>query len=146
MSEEVLSTIGQEVFIHGIEEPNALVQIIIIFRTKHKSNYKKIYEGMEIESQNRWPSLENDFGSINNLFSQFLLLVFYKTFMGPHKKFWKNLYEPLIRRAAGLGKPPKDFKGISNHIHHNVDVTIIGGGLNGLLAAKSFINSNYDVL
>ena len=45
-----------------------------------------------------------------------------------------------------MGKPPKDFKGISNHIHHNVDVTIIGGGLNGLLAAKSFINSNYDVL
>jgi len=132
----------------GIEEPNALVQIISEYSEPNtRATIKKIYEGMEIESQNRWPSLENDFGSINNLFSPiFTAGFYYKTFMGPHKKFWKNLYEPLIRRAAGLGKPPKDFKGISNHIHHNVDVTIIGGGLNGLLAAKSFINSNYDVL
>ena len=132
----------------GIEEPNALVQIISEYSEPNtRATIKKIYEGMEIESQNRWPSLENDFGSINNLFSPiFTAGFYYKTFMGPHKKFWKNLYEPLIRRAAGLGKPPKDFKGISNHIHHNFDVTIIGGGLNGLLAAKSFINSNYDVL
>ena len=61
----------------GIEEPNALVQIISEYSEPNtRATIKKIYEGMEIESQNRWPSLENDFGSINNLFLQFLLLVF----------------------------------------------------------------------
>ena len=132
----------------GIEEPNALVQIISEHSEPNtRATIKKIYEGMQIESQNRWPSLENDIGSINSFLSPlFTAGFYYKTFMGPHKSFWKKIYEPVIRRAAGLGKPPKEFKAISNHMHHNVDITIVGAGLNGLLAAKSLINSNYDVL
>ena len=102
---------------------------------------------MEIESQNRWPSLDLDLGSINNYFSPlFSAGFYYKTFMGPHKSFWKKIYEPIIRRAAGLGKPPKEFKAVSSHLHHNVDILIVGGGLNGLVAAKSLINTHYDVL
>ena len=50
----------------GIEEPNALVQIISEYSEPNtRATIKKIYEGMEIESQNRWPSLETDIGSIN---------------------------------------------------------------------------------
>ena len=132
----------------GIEEPNALVQILSEYSEPNtRATIKKIYEGMEIESQNRWPSLDFDIGSINNYLSPlFTAGFYYKTFMGPHKSFWKKLYEPVIRRAAGLGKPPKEFKAISSHLHHNVDIVIVGGGLNGLLAAKSLVNSNYDVL
>ncbi len=132
----------------GIEEPNALVQIISEHSEPNtRATIKKIYEGMEVESQNRWPSLENDFGIINNFFSPlFSAGFYYKTFMGPHKSFWKKIYEPIIRKAAGLGKPPKEFKAISSHLHHNVDIVIVGAGLNGLLAAKSLINSGYDVL
>tara|TARA_B100000579_G_scaffold167320_1_gene136048 strand:- start:1613 stop:4591 length:2979 start_codon:yes stop_codon:yes gene_type:complete len=132
----------------GIEEPNALVQIISEYSEPNtRATVKKIYEGMEVESQNRWPSLELDLGSINNLFSPlFSAGFYYKTFMGPHKSFWKKIYEPIIRRAAGLGKPPKEFKAISSHLHHNVDIVIVGAGLNGLLAAKSLINSDHDIL
>ena len=132
----------------GIEEPNALVQIISEHSEPNtRATVKKIYEGMQIESQNRWPSLENDIGSINSFLSPlFTAGFYYKTFMGPHKSFWKKIYEPVIRRAAGLGKPPKEFKAISNHMHHNVDITIVGAGLNGLLAAKSLINSKYEIL
>ena len=102
---------------------------------------------MEIESQNRWPSLETDIGSINNIFSPvFPAGFYYKTFMGPHKNFWKKIYEPIIRKAAGLGKPPKEFKAVSTHLYHNVDITIVGGGLNGLIAAKSLIDTKYSVL
>ncbi len=132
----------------GIEEPNALVQIISEYSEPNtRATIKKIYEGMEIESQNRWPSLETDIGSINNIFSPvFPAGFYYKTFMGPHKNFWKKIYEPIIRKAAGLGKPPREFKAVSTHLHHNVDITIVGGGLNGLIAAKSLIDTKYSVL
>ena len=131
----------------GIEEPNALFQIINEHNEPNvRATVKKIYEGMVVKSQNRWPSLKKDLGSINNLLSpMFSAGFYYKTFMGP-KGFWKNVYEPLIRRTAGLGKPPKEFKSKSIHLHHNVDILIVGGGLSGLLAAKKLAGTQYDVL
>ncbi len=135
------------VYTCGIEEPNALVQIL---NEKNEPNVratiKKIYNGMIVKSQNRWPSLKRDFGSINNLLSPiFSAGFYYKTFMGP-KGFWKNIYEPLIRRTAGLGKPPEEFRSKSIHLNHNVDFLIVGAGLAGLLAAKKLAGTNYDVL
>ena len=131
----------------GIEEPNALVQIISEHNEPNtRATIKRVYDGMEITSQNRWPSLRYDFGAINNILSPiFSAGFYYKTFMGP-KGFWKNLYEPLIRRSAGLGKPPKNFRSKSTHQHHNTDFVIIGAGLSGLAAAKKFINTKYKVL
>ena len=83
----------------GIEEPNALVQIVNEYNEPNvRATVKKIYSGIVIESQNRWPSLKNDFGAINNLLSPiFSAGFYYKTFMGP-KGFWRKVYEPLIRR------------------------------------------------
>ena len=131
----------------GIEEPNALVQIPSEYNDPNiRATVKQIYEGMVVESQNRWPSLKNDIGSINNLFSPlFSAGFYYKTFMGP-KGFWKKVYEPLIRKTAGLGKPPKKFKSKSIHFYHNVDIVIVGAGLSGLLAAKKLVDTEHDVL
>ncbi len=131
----------------GIEEPNALVQIVNEYNEPNvRATVKKIYEGMVVKSQNRWPSLKRDLGSINNLLSPlFSAGFYYKTFMGP-KGFWKNVYEPLIRKTAGLGKPPREFKSKSIHLQHNVDIVIVGGGLAGLLAVKKLAGTKYDVL
>ena len=113
----------------GIEEPNGIVQIISEHNEPNtRATVKQIYNDMVIESQNRWPSLNFDIGSINNLLSPiFSAGFYYKTFMGP-KGFWKKVYEPLIRKTAGLGKPPKDFRSKSTHQNHNVDIVIVGAG------------------
>ncbi len=131
----------------GIEEPNALVQILNEHNEPNtRATIKRVYEGIKIESQNRWPSLAFDIGSINNVLSPiFSAGFYYKTFMGP-RGFWKKIYEPLIRRTAGLGKPPKNFRSKSIHQNHNVDFVIIGGGLSGLIAARKLINTEYDVI
>ena len=131
----------------GIEEPNGIVQILNEHNEPNtRATVKQIYEGIRVSSQNRWPSLNLDIGSINNLLSpMFSAGFYYKTFMGP-KGFWKRIYEPIIRRTAGLGKPPKEFRSKSIHQNHNVDIVIIGGGLSGLITARKLINTQYDVL
>ncbi len=131
----------------GIEEPNGIVQILNEHNEPNtRATVKQIYEGIRVNSQNRWPSLNLDVGSINNLLSpMFSAGFYYKTFMGP-KGFWKKIYEPVIRRTAGLGKPPKEFRSKSVHQNHNVDIVIVGGGLSGLIAARKLIDTEYDVL
>ena len=114
-------------------------------KTNTRATIKRVYDGMEISSQNRWPSLNFDIGYLNNILSPiFSAGFYYETFMGP-KGFWKNIYEPMIRRTAGLGKP-QNFRSKSIHQNHNVDIVIVGGGLSGLISAKKFINTEDEVL
>jgi sarcosine oxidase, subunit alpha len=135
------------VYTCGIEEPNGIVQILSEHNEPNtRATVKQVYNDMKVESQNRWPSLKLDIGSINNLLSPvFSAGFYYKTFMGP-KGFWKKIYEPLIRKTAGLGKPPKDFRSKSTHQYHNVDIVIVGAGLSGLIAARKLVNTENDVL
>ena len=52
----------------GIEEPNALVQILNEHNEPNtRATIKRTYDGINISSQNRWPSLSFDIGSINNI-------------------------------------------------------------------------------
>ncbi len=89
----------------GSEEPNALVTVGrgAAQTPNVRATVQEIYDGLEARSQNAWPSLNRDVMAVNDLLSPFLSAGFYyKTFMWP-RAFWEKLYEPLIRRAAGLG-------------------------------------------
>ncbi len=138
------------IFTSGVEEPNALVQIIKD-QGKTDPNLRatqiEIYEGLNATSQNCWPSVNFDLGSINNLFSPIIPAGFYyKTFMWP-ANLWENVYEYLIRRAAGLGKSPtKKDPDIYDHIYYHCEVLIVGGGPAGLVAAKTAANDGKKVL
>ena len=122
----------------GSEEPNALVELRSGARREPntKATTAELYDGLEAASQNRWPSLRHDFLSVNQLASPiFVAGFYYKTFMWP-AALWEKLYEPLIRRAAGLGRAaeapdPDSYEKAWAHC----DVLVAGGGPTGLAAA-----------
>ena len=132
----------------GSEEPNAIVQLESgnITEPNVRATEIEIYDGLSATSQNNWPSLNFDLGSINDLFSRFIPAGFYyKTFIWP-PKFWE-FYEYFIRRAAGLGKSPTtDDPDKYEHLHYHCDILIIGGGISGMYAAKLAAKSNLKTL
>jgi len=139
----------------GSEEPNALVTIDRgQGRTTPnlRATQVELYDGLVAESQNRWPSLTYDVGMVNSLFSPLLTAGFYyKTFMGPRflgsNRAWHKIYEPLIRRAAGLGKAPplQDPDRYANRFAH-CDVLVIGAGPAGLAAALAAAEAGARVI
>jgi sarcosine oxidase subunit alpha len=126
------------IFGAGPEEPNALMEIGTGARRdpNTRATVQELHEGLTARSQNRFPSLGFDILAVNDLLSPFLGAGFYyKTFMWP-AKFWESLYEPMIRRAAGLGRlsgktDPDAYEKAWAHC----DVLVIGMGPAGLQAA-----------
>ncbi|MBP1874331.1 sarcosine oxidase subunit alpha [Ensifer adhaerens] len=122
----------------GPSEPNALVTLGSGARSdpNTKATVAELYAGLTAKSQNRWPSLGFDVGAVNGLLSPFLGAGFYyKTFMWP-KQLWEKLYEPVIRRAAGLGRAvlerdPESYE----KSWAFCDLLVVGGGPAGLMAA-----------
>jgi sarcosine oxidase, subunit alpha len=133
----------------GSEEMNALIGVGT--GARHEPNLRatqiELYDGLTAVSQNRWPSLTFDIGAINSKLSRFIPGGFYyKTFMWP-QSFWKHVYEPIIRRAAGLGKAATERDPDTyEHIHAHVDVLVVGGGIAGLTAAEAAANAGARVM
>jgi len=123
------------IFAAGSEEPNALVELRGGARREPntRATVAELFDGLEAHSQNRMGPLNRDLLAVNDYLSPFFAAGFYyKTFMWP-KAFWEKLYEPAIRKAAGLGSlsmqadPDQYDKGF---LH--CDLLVIGGGAAGL--------------
>ncbi|WP_108837365.1 sarcosine oxidase subunit alpha family protein [Tateyamaria sp. Alg231-49] len=133
----------------GSEEPNAIVELRSGARQEPntRATTAELFDGLAAKSQNRWPSLAFDAMAINDRFSNFLTAGFYyKTFMWP-AAFWEKIYEPIIRKAAGLGSlsmqadPDEYDKGF-----RHCDLLIIGAGPAGLNAALIAGRSGAEVI
>ncbi len=126
------------IFAAGAEEPNALAELRTGARREPNTRMTQIelYDGLEAASQNRWPSLRWDLLSLNGLIAPLLSAGFYyKTFMWP-ASFWEKVYEPLIRRSAGLGRASREADPDRyDTMQAHCDVLVIGGGVAGLAAA-----------
>ncbi len=133
----------------GAEEPNGLVNLGKggAFEPNARVTTTELFEGLTAESQNHWPSLDYDIGVVNNYAARFLPAGFYyKTFMAP-RPAWKHVFEPFIRKSAGLGKAPKDRDADTyEHFYAFTDLLIIGGGIAGLQAAKAAGEAGVKVL
>ena len=133
----------------GPEEPNALVNLNqgARFEPNQRATTTELYQGLRAKSQNHWPSLEFDVGAINKAMSRFLPAGFYyKTFMAP-RFAWKHVFEPIIRKAAGLGKAPTEPDADRyEYFYAHVDILVVGGGIAGLVAALQAGRSGARVL
>ncbi|ARC35240.1 sarcosine oxidase subunit alpha family protein (plasmid) [Paracoccus yeei] len=137
------------VFTAGSEEPNALVELRQGNRQEPntRATVAELFEGLDARSQNHVGSLSFDLLAVNDLMSPFFAAGFYyKTFMWP-KAFWEKLYEPMIRRAAGLGSlsmqaDPDAYD--SGFLH--CDLLVIGGGAAGLAAALTAARTGARVI
>ncbi|SKB72010.1 sarcosine oxidase subunit alpha family protein [Sphingopyxis flava] len=119
----------------GLDEPNAIVQLERGAATipNLKASYVELYDELYAQPVNAWPSVNFDLMAVNALFKRFIPAAFYyKTFMWPN---WL-LFEPLIRKAAGLGQSPKNADpDIYAQLSAHCDALVIGGGIAGLAAA-----------
>ena len=133
----------------GSEEPNALVEVVgAKNQTPNvRATMQEIFEGLSANSQNRFPSLAFDALAVNDLLSPFFSAGFYyKTFMWP-RAFWEKLYEPAIRRAAGLGRlSGKHDEGHYEKAWAFCDLLVIGAGPAGLAAALTAARAGADVI
>jgi len=133
----------------GSAEPNALVTLGAGGRREPntRATVVELHEGLEARSQNRWPSLAFDIGAINGLASPLIGAGFYyKTFMWP-AALWERLYEPLIRRAAGLGRAgraadPDHYEKRWAHC----DLLVVGAGAAGLVGALVAARAGLQVI
>ncbi|HET6223388.1 MAG TPA: 2Fe-2S iron-sulfur cluster-binding protein, partial [Dongiaceae bacterium] len=116
------------------DEPNVL------------ADRRPISEGLVVRGQNYRGSLEHDRERWIELFGKFLPVGFYyKAFYKPRGS-WK-LWEPFIRRRAGLGT-------VNTHAHHGhydkaylfADVAVVGAGPAGLAAALEAAKSGAEVI
>jgi len=124
----------------GSEEPNALTEIGTGANRDPNSRATMVAltDGLVAASQNRFPTLKSDLLSINSrLAPLFAAGFYYKTFMWPAAA-WEKIYEPMIRRAAGLGRNAE----LPDPAHYEkttafCDVLIIGAGTAGIAAAQA---------
>ncbi len=133
----------------GSEEPNALVQLRSGARQEPntRATTTELFGGLTATSQNKLGSLSFDLLAVNDRFSNFLTAGFYyKTFMWP-AAFWEKVYEPIIRRAAGLGSLSlEDDPDVYDKGFLHCDLLIIGAGPSGLMAALTAARSGADVI
>jgi glycine cleavage system aminomethyltransferase T/NADPH-dependent 2,4-dienoyl-CoA reductase/sulfur reductase-like enzyme/bacterioferritin-associated ferredoxin len=123
--------------------PNCLVQIED--EPNVRACIRKVEAGMDVRSQNAWPSLEHDLLSLTQLGSRLTPVGFYyKTFIRP-QSLWP-LYENVLRHAAGLGKVNIDTPwGKFDKQYLHTDVAVVGGGPAGISAALAAAEQGANV-
>ena len=132
----------------GVEDPNGLVKIGSGSKAlpNHFATQIELYEGLEAESVNCWPSVNFDFGALQGKLSRFMVPGFYyKTFMWP-SWLWP-IYEKLLRNRAGYGVVPS-LPDVDRYEKRNIhcEFLIIGGGPAGITAALAAGRSGLRVI
>ncbi len=102
--------------------------------------------GMDVRSQNTWPSLGFDVKAVNQLAGRFLGPGFYyKTFIKP-QRLWP-LYERVLQRFVHAGKVSPDTpRAAVDKRYAHPDVLVAGGGPAGMAAAVAAAQAGARVM
>ncbi|MDM8348806.1 sarcosine oxidase subunit alpha [Pseudomonas sp. sp1636] len=134
----------------GAEEPNAVLQIGASEATQIpnvRATQQALYSGLVANSVNGWPNVNTDLMGILGKVGGGMMPpgFYYKTFMYP-QNLWLT-YEKYIRKAAGLGRAPKENDPDSyDYLNQHCDVLVVGGGAAGLAAALAAGRSGARVI
>ena len=132
----------------GPEESNALVQLEEGGFTvpNAKATQIELYDGLIAARTSGSPSLAFDLKSIAGLAHRFMPAGFYsKTFKWP-ARLWP-FYERVLRSQSGFGSAPSQPDPEHyDHLHHHVDVLVVGAGIAGLVAAREAGEAGRSVL
>ena len=130
----------------GIEEPSTDVELLGDDAAGNQPvTMVALKEGLAAKSLNCWPSVGFDLGAVNQLFSRLIPASFYyKTFKWPN---W-HVFEPAIRKAAGLAGPPPEAPatGRFEARYWHCDVLVAGAGAAGLMAARAAARAGKRVM
>jgi sarcosine oxidase subunit alpha len=125
-------------------DPNTLVQVDD--DPNVRAAHRLLAEGMDVSSQNTWPSLDVDVKAANRLIARFLPPGFYyKTFMTPQRAWpW---YQRVLGRFAAGGVASRDVQPARyDHRHAHPDVLVAGGGPAGMAAALGAADAGASVI
>ena len=129
------------------EEPNAILDVRYP-DGRHDPNARAtmvpLEDGLIATTVHGWPSARRDvFGLVDRLHPLLPAGFYYKTFMRPN---W-HLFEPRIRKMAGLGKVPRAAEPLARaQWHGTTDILIVGAGPAGLAAARAAASCGRTVM
>ena len=130
----------------GLEDPNSMLAVRdgYGYEPALRAGQVRVCEGLVARSVTGWPSPGFDCAALLQLGAGMLSAGFYyKTFKWPT---WA-LFEPLIERSTGFGRPKATVeKRAVHHRHARCDVLIVGGGPAGLAAARALTGSGLAVV
>lgn len=117
----------------GFHDPGCIVQVDD--EPNVRGAHRPVRDGMQVVSQNVWPSLKYDAKSANQLIGRFLPPGFYyKTFMRP-ARLWPA-YQQVLKRFANGGVVAAEATGeYYDKRYAHPDVLVAGGGPAGMSAA-----------
>ena len=125
-------------------DPNLMVQVGD--DPNVRAGHRLIEEGMKVDAQNAWPSLDFDVKASNRLVGRFLSPGFYyKTFMSP-RPLWPAYQKVLSRFANGGRVNPASEPDRFDHRFAHPDVLVAGGGPAGMAAALAAAEMGASVI
>jgi len=111
-----------------------------------RAAHRLVEGGMNVSSQNTWPSLRFDVKSANQVVGRFLAPGFYyKTFIKP-QRLWPAYQKVLARFAHAGTTSPNTAEGYYDKRYAHPDVLVAGAGPAGLMAALSAAEAGARVM